>query len=399
MIIPDGPVNRLCPNGFFDEYLRYTQFQRSPEDFHLWVAVNLVSTALGRRCYIDQGYFKVYPNTYVVLVAESANLSKSTCINIGIKLLQEACPNLEFFSQKGTAESLIHHLSLSFEEFDVAECNLTIPEFATFFGNSKMDPALMHLITDYYDSPDNRSYTTIARGKEIVNNICLNVMAGTTIEWMRSCIPTAELGGGFIARLLMVHRSSTPRDIAFPGMMMGNPEVEEAKRRCLNDLQSIYKLQGEFTYTNKGKGAFLEWFSEYKDKQHGTPIMRGYYGRKDTSLLKLAMVSSASKTNSMIIDEKDILYGLTMLAANEESMIKVSEGLGQTEVGRRLDLVYRKIQKAGIITQSMLMSQLTFCMNSREMAEVIDTLRKSGKIKSKNDGGRRVYSLNEGNGK
>ena len=53
-------------------YTEYTSEQESPALFHLWVGTSVIASAMERRCYINRGYYTLYPNLYIVLIGESA---------------------------------------------------------------------------------------------------------------------------------------------------------------------------------------------------------------------------------------------------------------------------------------------------------------------------------------
>ena len=92
---------------WLEKYLEYTEDQESPSIFHLWVGLSLISAVLGRRVWIDRGYYFLFPNLYVVLVAGSARARKSTALGIGVGLLKKAGVDVNIISQKITPEAFI----------------------------------------------------------------------------------------------------------------------------------------------------------------------------------------------------------------------------------------------------------------------------------------------------
>ena len=67
-------------------YLRYAESTEAPMHMHFWSGVSAVAGALRRRVWIDQAYFKWYPNFYIVLVAPPGIVSKSTTVGIAMNL-------------------------------------------------------------------------------------------------------------------------------------------------------------------------------------------------------------------------------------------------------------------------------------------------------------------------
>ena len=61
--------SRILKSGWLENYLKYTSAQESPDAFHLWTGLSVLAGALQRRVYFKQGYFRVFPNLYIVLCA------------------------------------------------------------------------------------------------------------------------------------------------------------------------------------------------------------------------------------------------------------------------------------------------------------------------------------------
>src|SRR3972149_4557971 len=98
-------------DNWIDAYLEYTQKQESPEKLHFWVAVSLISAAIKRQVWMDRGYYKLYPNTFVLIVAESARVRKSVAIDIGMTLVRAAVPDLYYITGTLTPEGLVKHMN------------------------------------------------------------------------------------------------------------------------------------------------------------------------------------------------------------------------------------------------------------------------------------------------
>jgi hypothetical protein len=49
-VIDIGDYNkRRCKEGMMDSYMSYAYYQESPPDFHLWVLIGMIASALGRN--------------------------------------------------------------------------------------------------------------------------------------------------------------------------------------------------------------------------------------------------------------------------------------------------------------------------------------------------------------
>lgn len=384
-------TERKCLNGLFSDYIEYTSNQESPEDFHLWVAISTVACALSRNVWLDRGHYKLYPNLYTVLIAESANLHKSTAIRIGTRLLREVGQeHFNIFSQKTTPESLIKILSEIYEETKASVGIVEASEFSVFLGNTKKDQTLIQLLTDLYDCPAFWDYTTVGRGKNICNNVCINLLGGSTVEWMKSSLPEESMGGGFFSRLVPVYRITSERKIAHP------EDVQYSvngllRENLIHDLKQIMQMQGPFTWTPKAKVMFSDWYIDYNKPEQAPPQLRGYYGRKGDMLIKLSMICSASHEDSRKITDRDFEFARRILTENENYMLKLTSVMGQNEEGNRVEKVLYAIRRAGVVDHSSLQRMVSHQMNKDTLKMCIDTLLDSHQIDRTHDGKKFVY--------
>src|SRR6266436_9614945 len=97
--------------NWLESYLKYTSKQESPEKLHFWTGLSVLSSALKRQVWMDLSFFKLYPNIYVLLVAESAKSRKSISMDTGVNLIRDAVPDLYYISGSLTPEGLLKHMN------------------------------------------------------------------------------------------------------------------------------------------------------------------------------------------------------------------------------------------------------------------------------------------------
>ena len=59
-------------------YMEYAGYGEAPKYMHFWTGVSVIAGALRRKVWIDEIYFKWYPNFYIIFVAPPGVVSKST---------------------------------------------------------------------------------------------------------------------------------------------------------------------------------------------------------------------------------------------------------------------------------------------------------------------------------
>src|SRR5215831_7830383 len=90
---------------------------------HFWCGVSAVAGAIRRKAYIEMGYFRWYPNFYIILVAPPGIVSKSTTASIAMRLLRQV-PGVKFGPDVVTWQALVTAFAEAQELFDVGNGNL-----------------------------------------------------------------------------------------------------------------------------------------------------------------------------------------------------------------------------------------------------------------------------------
>ena len=70
-------------------YIEYTKETESAPIFHRWVGLSILAAAMSKKVWLNLGRIKVFPNLYIVLVAEPGIARKSQAISYGIELMNE----------------------------------------------------------------------------------------------------------------------------------------------------------------------------------------------------------------------------------------------------------------------------------------------------------------------
>lgn len=331
-----GPnsYDRRCSGGILESYLTYAMPQESPTDFHIWVCISMIASALGRNCYCSTGMYETYPNLYIILVGESAITHKSTAINMGYRHLHPALPEIPLLGDCMTVQAFTSTLAdIAKEEGGVgrSEGIMTVSELSDMLGNAKLDDTFVKRLTDLWDSPDYRKYRTIGRGVEELKDVCVNIIAGTTPKWLRSSLPESSLEGGFFSRLILVQRPPKGEKNPFPIL---TTKQKQAIADVVNDLQCIrHNMQGEFHFNEDALQFFDEWYHEHNHPEKAHSFMRGYYGRKGDFMQKLAMCISANFSDDMIVTLEDVIMAHKLLNENEKYTEGLVKYMGTTDTG------------------------------------------------------------------
>jgi len=408
---PAKPTGRLCANGWISTYLEYTKNQASPALFHVWTAISIMAGAMRRNVYINRGgYYTLYPNLYVVLVAPTGKCMKSTAAGIGIRLLKKV-ENIRIIHEKITPEGLISYLAgemstngkkgiyskviknaQSVELREECNCFVFAPELSVFLGGVSYTAGLIELLTSLYEGKDKWEYSTKTHGQTNLTNVNINLFGASNPEWLAKGFSEDAFGGGFMGRTIYIFQNEGKK-VAWPTKPAGMDELE---MRLTNDLFRISELRGEYAVTDEARDYYTRWYEEYKGDFTGR--MSGYYERKPDHILKLAMIISASHADVKEITPQHIKAAIKMLEEVESLMPKAFAYIGATNEARVSQHIIEIIAgspKQFISYRRLLASIRHMIKHRREFEDIMDTLVTSGSVKTHTSNNVRYYALDD----
>ena len=333
----EWPVARHFPN-WVQAYVDYASFTEAPKRMHFFAGVCAIAGALRRRVWIDQVYYKWYPNHYIVFVAPPGIVSKSTTSAIAMNILRKV-PGVNFGPDVVTWPALVKAFAESVEGFTIGadtfiQCALTLE--ASEFGNllDPQDRGFIDLLVHLWDGSDKpfRKLTKSA-GNDVVENPYINLIACTTPAWIAGNFPEYVIGGGFTSRCLFVYADTKDKLVAYPSTVVPKG-LSEYRKQLIEDLIDIATVAGPYTLTAEAMDWGTEWYTRHNnrtDRLKTDDRFGGYMARKQTHLHKLAMVLAASKRNTLDIQGTDLAEAELMINTLEEDMPKVFNKIGLSD--------------------------------------------------------------------
>jgi len=376
-ICGDEGLSRLIGPGWIKTYLEYTVGNEAPEEFHLWVALTILGTTLRRKVFIDNFFFRIYPNLFTVLVAPPGVCKKTTAANIGANILRDAT-DVRIFSEKITPEALAK--SLSKTELVVEEGKspsieaksqglLFAPELTVFLGREQYNESLVLLLTRIYDCPDKTEFESIKHSTIPLRNVFVSLLGCTTPSELQLAIPSSAGGGGLLSRMTMIYKASTPR--CYPVPVMDDPlrrELLIAQLREINEKES-----GQFLISDKAMTWWNEYYIDHKRRMESN--VASFAEREPQNVLRLAMILSVSEGLPKLL-EKDVLersYKIITIAMN--SSIAMTRAIGINERGQlQHDIVEYLRKNGGMRSRSMITKRFYGRAKGRDIEEAMQTL-------------------------
>lgn len=354
-------MTQRCFPDWLKAFCDYASFGEAPRRMYFWVGVSAVAGALRRKVWIDQAYFRWYPNFYIVLVAPPGIVSKSTTAGISMNLLRRV-PGIHFGPDVVTWQALIGAFAGSKEEFKYTDpgtgeqlylpmCAMTIE--SSEFGNllNPQDKDMVDLLVTLWDGKQG-AFTKITKmsGNDSVENPWINIVACTTPAWIAGNFPEYLIGGGFTSRCLFVYAEAKEKYVAYPGLVV--PEnLPEVERALVHDLEHIATtFVGPYTLDKSAVAWGETWYKQhYANRPDGLDDERfgGYIARKQTHIHKLAMVLAAATKDTQIISEADLFLANEMVTELEADMPRVFAKIGRSEASVQAERLLGYVRKRG----------------------------------------------------
>jgi hypothetical protein len=206
---------------------------------------------------------------------------------------------------------------------------------------------IISCFTDFYDCDKIWEKGTVKDGERRIYNICFNLLAGCTFNYLGILIPEENIMGGFASRnLFIVHDEPQVRK---PKWGKGGQE-HEMKAKLIEDLNHIHLLTGSFSADAEFIRAYEEWFPEHDMyvQKLKSEKMQAFLARKHIHVLKVAMILAVSESDD--------------LKLRHEHWDRAMELINELE--RKLPKILNTSAASGVETQASLNNAIFQLINS-----------------------------------
>lgn len=306
-----------------------------PEQYFFWSGISALSALVNGQVWTHMGRYQIFPNMYIVLLGPPGN-GKTSALRRAEKIIRQF-DDVSLSAQAETAEGLVRFMRDNcVRTFDFGDGQMTpytpvscyLSELSNFFGR---DPGgMIDLLTGIWDCGGETFHRrTKGQGEDKLPRPNLNLLAGTTQDWITTYLKTDIIGGGFTRRVVFVNelmgddtnRNPWPED---------TPEGLTAFNNCIAYGRILRELRGEMKY---GPGARTWWDKWYTTREISRePDVRGYHKSKPTILLKVATLIALSNEPKMEISISDLEVALALLDKSEIHLSRVFQGIGRNEL-------------------------------------------------------------------
>lgn len=396
----DSIVPYLPTNGWLGKFLRFTDNLEVCPRFRFFSACCALGSAINNKAWIQRGDVgllpKLFPNPWLMLIAPPGRGHKTTAINMATNCLMQACPEVRILSDKLTPEYLVKALSAPQTKKDIVRIGPTdatglikAPELSVFFGRQQYNVGLVSLVTDLYDFRERWVAGTIGRGSDVLLNVCISIIGGSTPEWLLHMLPQDAFSGGFMSRFIMCEmppkynkRDSDPKK---PKEMEWGDIVKGMRK--MTD-----QIRGEFTWGSGSKEAYDKYYNECEPT--GDAQKDAYREREPEQILKIAMIM-AINDNSMNLTGEHIRQAIDIM---QSLHAEVDVRIERLTTHPRMHLVQEMqdvLKMTGEISESELLKRMfrSLSQGEKQFYETLSVLKRSKLIEVVGTYGNYSYKL------
>lgn len=384
--------------SFIQAFLDHTKHVGAPEKFLLWSAISGVAAALERKTWVVyNGVQVIYPNMYIMLIADSGIAKKTTATKPIMEIIGEI-DGIQKMSTQMSGASLVEQLSQAgqnkaFKFNDVVYRNSSLFAFSseakvTIGGKAGLE-GVQELLTDLYDCGRTNIWSeknawdkqTMSGGKVEIFNPCLNLLACSTPAWLNESIGKSGIEGGFASRCIFINQKDRVEGSGWLDEGEVDTQAETNKRALVQDLTQISQLQGRYLVAKGWKDLYNKLQREVNEQIDKGGEMRSYYSRKMWHLIKLAQILAADQSDELVLTPAHLEFANELLKSVEPDMYSSFNNQGENKQLGGLILVWEIMRRRAQWEKQSLMSATYKHANANQLNDHLIHLIGMGRIR------------------
>jgi len=364
-----------------------------PDNFITWSAFSLLGAVMKNNVHFEIGTYTLFPNMFIVLVAPPG-IGKGTAMNILEDLIKDCKPTeiVNTLSDRITAERILERIADGWASppkivnMQLAmgtkdhNCLLFSTELRVLLGASEW---MLEFLEEAW-SKKTYDYQTKNKGSVFIDNMCCSLLAASVPDFLRNVNREAHMviTGGFSSRCLFIYAENPSKDLPFPEPLKKNARSKALYDSLITDLQEIATLQGEFIIDADARIMFTKFLTANRiaASQDDSEALANFRARMKAHVLKLAMIFSVSKGDSLHIDQMDMLNAIAEVNKIVLSLSKLFRGAGDGMDASATARIQDLIDKAGRISKRELLRALHRHMSSETLDRILSMLETIGNI-------------------
>jgi energy-coupling factor transporter ATP-binding protein EcfA2 len=373
----------------------------APDNFLTWGALSLIGAVLKDNVYFEDGTYNLYPNQFIVLISPPG-IGKGTTMDLISSLIEESAPNylVNTLSDRVTAEKIIELIANGWNTAPViANQQLVVgkKDHSCIIDSSELRVLLSAsdwMLEFLCEAWSKKTYSaqTKNKGSAFIKDMCVSLIAATVPDYMRSMNRDNALTilGGFTSRCLFIYAENPSKDLPWPTPLKKNTVSKKLYDELSIDLRSISSLRGEFKVDTSARLMFETFLKKYRvnSSLDDSEAVANFKARIRAHALKLAMVMSVSRGDTLTINAIDMANTITELEKVLLTLEKIFRGVGDSPDAAATARVRTLLETHGMLTRREMLKHTNRHMSYETLDRILYVMEQIGyvlKIRRGND--------------
>lgn len=405
--------------SWLDELVAQHSELESPVSFWRWGGIAAISAILKDSVWLDRQIYKLYPNIYVMLHAESG-LKKGPPVSMA-KTLVTAVNNTKIITGRASIQGILKDMGTGHTE----PGGKVVSKSTVFICSSELassivgDPVATTILTDLYDRQYNvGEWRSLLKADTFsLKNPTVTMLTATNEAMGEGFFEKKDIQGGYFARTFIIYESKRNKvnSLAYP------MDVTPDYKKSAEYLKELAKLSGPFQalasrerneifhhpfkkdkreiYFSDTGLIYDNWYTDFMSMIDTQEIKdeTGTLNRFGDSVLKVAMLLSLAKSPDLIIDPDSMNEAIALceqLVGNIRRTTMGKKGISQSSQLKTMIINELVSRDNHMVTRTVLMKKMWMHYSeAHEFDEIMLALNESGMIKSETVGAQIVYVM------
>ncbi len=254
-----------------------------------------------------------------------------------------------------------------------------LEELSSLLRINKTDD-VARLLLNLYDSSEPYRYKTKKAGDHEIRSGCLNLIAGTTIDFLAKAEQNGLIGEGLVSRMLIVYADSRPED------KFEQNVLTEEQLKVQNDLQRYFfklgHIFGPLTYTAEDKEFLEDWWkreqihlSLYADEK-----LANFFSRRKVQVMKLAAAIEFSEHISFTVTRESFVKAAGLIRDLEPAILRLARRTGRNVYYSATERFISQLTKVKEMSHAEVLQWLSSDLEPSVALNTIAMLKEAGRI-------------------
>jgi hypothetical protein len=407
--------------NWLDELIKEHSEFESPMSFWWWGALASISAITKDNIWMDRYLYKLYPNIYVMLHADSG-LKKGPPIAMARKLAN-AVGGVKVITGRSSVQGILKEMGTT--QLRPEDKGRVSQKSNVFVCSSELtsslvdDPVATKILTDLFDRSYNEGeWKSLLKMEQFtLVDPTISMFTATNDSMSEDFFTKSAVRGGYMARTFMIYESKRNRknSLAYPPEHLPDYKKYTEYLRKIANLRGPFKpfalleprdeyqhrrvIDGRNLYFSTAGAIYEDWYSQFIDLIDNLENKdeTGTLNRFGDSVLKVAMLLALAEKPELEISELAMTKAITTcekLLGNVRRTTHGKQGLSNTAALKTMiinELFQRETHK---VTREVLMKKMwTHYADAMEFDNIMQSFDAAGLIKTASIGNVITYEM------